>query len=154
MALIKCKECGNQVSKKADACPNCGYNLKKARKGKQQGIGCLLWIIVGIVGFFFISEMDFGSGETTPWNERDNWAGAYVMTQDWVKNRLVSPSTADFPGASTKRDHTTRVEGQKYRIVSYVDSQNRMGGTIRTSFIAEVEQVEEGRWRLISLDLE
>ncbi len=25
MALIKCPECGKQVSDKAEACPNCGY---------------------------------------------------------------------------------------------------------------------------------
>ncbi len=28
MALIKCKECGKEISDKAVACPNCGYPLK------------------------------------------------------------------------------------------------------------------------------
>ena len=28
MALIKCKECGTEVSSKADACPKCGVKLK------------------------------------------------------------------------------------------------------------------------------
>lgn len=27
MALIKCKECGNEVSSKAESCPKCGYNV-------------------------------------------------------------------------------------------------------------------------------
>lgn len=27
MALIKCKECGNEVSSKAEACPKCGYSV-------------------------------------------------------------------------------------------------------------------------------
>lgn len=29
MALIKCKECGHEVSDKASACPNCGCPLEK-----------------------------------------------------------------------------------------------------------------------------
>lgn len=28
MALIKCPECGKQISNQADACPNCGYPIK------------------------------------------------------------------------------------------------------------------------------
>lgn len=28
MALIKCPECGRQVSNQASACPNCGYPIK------------------------------------------------------------------------------------------------------------------------------
>jgi uncharacterized OB-fold protein len=28
MALIKCPECGRQVSSQASACPNCGYPIK------------------------------------------------------------------------------------------------------------------------------
>jgi len=27
MALIKCKECGNEVSSEADKCPNCGVTV-------------------------------------------------------------------------------------------------------------------------------
>lgn len=29
MALVKCPECGKEVSDCADACPNCGYGIKK-----------------------------------------------------------------------------------------------------------------------------
>lgn len=35
MALIRCSECGNQVSDKADACPVCGYPIK-SEHAKQQ----------------------------------------------------------------------------------------------------------------------
>lgn len=30
MALIKCPECGREVSDKASACPNCGYPISKS----------------------------------------------------------------------------------------------------------------------------
>ncbi len=31
MALIKCPECGNQISDKAESCPKCGYELNKKK---------------------------------------------------------------------------------------------------------------------------
>lgn len=29
MALIKCPECGNEISSFAKACPNCGYPIEE-----------------------------------------------------------------------------------------------------------------------------
>lgn len=29
METIKCKECGKELSKKAEICSNCGYRIKK-----------------------------------------------------------------------------------------------------------------------------
>ncbi|HEE9829758.1 TPA: zinc-ribbon domain-containing protein, partial [Citrobacter freundii] len=37
MALIKCKECGEQVSDKAASCPKCGAPIAKKNKGPS---GC------------------------------------------------------------------------------------------------------------------
>ena len=42
MALIKCKECGSEVSSKADACPKCGVTLKHKT-------GCLTLILALIL---------------------------------------------------------------------------------------------------------
>ena len=33
MALIKCEECGKQVSERADACPSCGNPIRGVRSG-------------------------------------------------------------------------------------------------------------------------
>jgi hypothetical protein len=76
---------------------------------------------------------------------------AYIQAEKWVKDRLVSPSTAKFP--SIKTEHVTRYAGNKYRINSYVDSQNKMGATIRTRWMAEVENYEEDMWRLLSIEI-
>lgn len=35
MALIKCKECGKEISDKADMCPNCGYTNKNNIKDSR-----------------------------------------------------------------------------------------------------------------------
>ena len=56
MALIKCKECGKEVSDKAASCPNCGapisdnitVNLKSGSKVKLTRPG-LKWEAIGFV---------------------------------------------------------------------------------------------------------
>lgn len=47
MALVKCKECGAQISQHAATCPSCGVK----RKGAS---GCLLIILLAIVILFFV----------------------------------------------------------------------------------------------------
>lgn len=34
MALVKCPECGKEVSSQLKRCNNCGYKLKKMEKNK------------------------------------------------------------------------------------------------------------------------
>jgi hypothetical protein len=46
MALIKCKECGKEISSAAAACPNCGNPIPKQ---SQLGTGCLIVIIFFVV---------------------------------------------------------------------------------------------------------
>lgn len=45
MALKKCKECGQEISKKAKECPGCGH----PQKPKQYSCGSILWPIIGLL---------------------------------------------------------------------------------------------------------
>ena len=38
MALIKCPDCGKEVSSLAESCPNCSYPLAKMREEKETNI--------------------------------------------------------------------------------------------------------------------
>ncbi len=49
METIKCKECGKELFKKAEICPNCGYRIKKESLLKQLGI-----VFLGIIIFIAI----------------------------------------------------------------------------------------------------
>lgn len=79
MALIKCKECGNMVSDRAEACPKCGspietrtlsqqhskYVAKKSssknnNKGGLYAIICLLAIIIVGLGIYIFSGRNNG----------------------------------------------------------------------------------------------
>lgn len=56
MPLIKCPDCGREVSEKAEACPGCGRRMLK----KSSGMGCflLLLIILTIVVVRYVSSSD------------------------------------------------------------------------------------------------
>ncbi len=157
MALIKCPECKKDISDKADNCPNCGYKILESEKEqlkklaelqKQPKNRWLGYIVIIIIIIVFIKLCNDNS--QVPWQDENNSLGAYVMAEKWVKERLVSPSTAEFPNGVDK--FVSRGDGQVYFIDSYVDSQNRMGGMMRTYFHAEIEQIEKDRWKLIKLE--
>jgi uncharacterized membrane protein YvbJ len=117
------------------------------KKSNLPGFIALIVIILALV-YFMTSN---NSSNSVPWEKADANIEAYVMSQDFVSSRLVSPSTASFP--LTASESTTRIDGQQYRIKAYVDSQNAFGGTLRTNFTAIVEQYEKGKWKLIDLQM-
>lgn len=47
MALIKCPECGKEVSNNAEACPNCGYSLKPSTTHFSLVlVGCVISVLI------------------------------------------------------------------------------------------------------------
>lgn len=64
MALIKCKECGTEVSSKAETCPKCGARVA----AKPMGCGTLIGVIFlgGIIISVFSSIFSSGTGNVTP----------------------------------------------------------------------------------------
>jgi len=62
MAMKKCKECGNEVSTKAESCPKCGAVLKKKTGCLGYiGAGILILFVLGVIG----SLMEDDSNRTT-----------------------------------------------------------------------------------------
>lgn len=51
MALIKCHECGKEVSTEAKTCPSCGATPRTASNKLQAVLGVL--VVLGIAGYFF-----------------------------------------------------------------------------------------------------
>ncbi|KAA2242826.1 hypothetical protein F0L74_09870 [Chitinophaga agrisoli] len=67
---------------------------------------------------------------------------AFTIAKVFVKAKLATPATADFPHVPDRVDY---LGDSLFRIVSYVDAQNRMGATIRTSYGATVHY-KGGDW--------
>lgn len=88
--------------------------------------------ILAIFAFIFLA---FGSDDD---NSSTNKMLAYNYTEGFVKQRLKSPSTAEFPGLFEKADHITELGNDEYRINSWVDSQNGFGAMIRSKFSCKI----------------
>lgn len=75
---------------------------------------------------------------------------AYVMSQNFVKAKLVAPSTAEFPSFSDVK--ITKSGECKFTVIEYVDSQNSFGAMLRTTYSADVRyDRQSGKWALESL---
>lgn len=65
MALIKCPECGKEISDQADFCPNCGYSFeeKKRKKSKvtsgrdKTSTGLILHSVAAVAWVVFFTYM-------------------------------------------------------------------------------------------------
>lgn len=128
MALTKCPECKKEISSKAKACPNCGYEMK------SKGGGCLWTIGMAIAIFILFSIFSYylneGDTDTVTYSK----SLAYNYAEDFVKEKLKSPSTAKFPGLLDRDKHIAKTSEGVYKIYSWVESQNSFGATIRTRF--------------------
>ncbi len=122
---------------------------KDRRSIRSYRLGCFLLVAVMVV----VVSMP-GSCEETPWQDTDNWSEASLIMQKFVKDRLKSPSTAEFPGMfSGIRDTVTTLPDHKYRVRSWVDSQNIFGAQIRMQYVGVVQQTSDLSWRLESLEI-
>lgn len=71
--------------------------------------------------------------------ERENTGNgtmAAIMCEEFVTDRLLAPSTADFPRAES----IAPLGNKQYRVASYVDAQNGFGAQIRTYWICDIRQ--------------
>mgnify|MGYP001382673009 CR=1 FL=1 len=101
MALVKCKECGSEVSTKADACPKCGAKVKKG-----MGCGSLLVICLGVLIVVAIatpsspssSAPSSSSSSSTPSKPREivensAWDGSVRQVERYLKSNLKDPDS-------------------------------------------------------------
>ena len=77
---------------------------------------------------------------------------AYVYHKYFIKNRLKSPSTAEFFSYDASR--VSKINNSTFKIRGYVDAQNGFGAMIRTNYsiVVKNETGEVRDWVLVSLD--
>ena len=64
MAMRACKECGTQISTKAEVCPKCGIRLRPKPGGCAQALGGLISLFV--FGGIALMLLSGGSGTDAP----------------------------------------------------------------------------------------
>ena len=78
---------------------------------------------------------------------------AYVYHKYFIKDKLKSPTTAEF--SSYNKNKIRQLDKFTFKLTGYVDSQNSFGAQIRTNYtiVVKNETGEVKDWKLISLDI-
>lgn len=117
---------------------------KRTVSKKTANIGCL-----GLVGAFalIVGLILFGGsgGSDTDAGSEVDETTAEVMCQQFVKERLKAPSTAEFPSGEDGAAVTVMSEDPlEYRVQSHVDAENSFGAAIRNDYTCTIRH-EGGR---------
>jgi hypothetical protein len=75
---------------------------------------------------------------------------AYVMSQQYVKTTLRSPSTAQF-GWYGDRNVVRHLGNCEYNVQGYVDAQNGFGAMIRSEFTVRLRETNRETWTVVSV---
>lgn len=138
MALISCTECSKEISDQAASCPGCGAPNKvaaeKAAAAKQyeQGSGGLWWVALGVIAVVVFAVIA-GKG--------DRSADAIFSCTSAVKEKLKSPTSADFP--RTGQEIVKLGDSGLVVVRGYVDAENSFGAKIRSRYTCRVDVGEE-----------
>jgi hypothetical protein len=168
MALIACPECKRKVSESAASCPKCGWKVTPeylAQHRRERARAKKLEAIVGaaLVGLFLIGAIVGPNAKTSSRSRsaapaeakpkrRGDPISAFVMSQEFVKRALKSPSTADFPWFD--RSFVSKLGEGRYHVSAYVDAKNAFGAELRSRYTCVVTTDDGDSWSLESIDIQ
>lgn len=122
--------------------------METQQQSKQ--IGCFKTVF-GIVLLLFVLSFLFRtcSGNS---DSDDSESMALVMSRNFVRDKLLSPSTAEFAGLSDSR---VIKKENVWHITSYVDAKNAFGVAIRKNYSCRlIYKPDEKVWSLLEMNLE
>lgn len=157
-----CLKCGRKNPENARYCQDCGQPLgfplgpnkaegQRRSSGLQNialGLGIGLAILTGVCALIIRSGDGPGTRQLEP---RDIPLGASAACSEFVSRKLISPATEKFAPYDPKE--VSVVGPNRFRVTSYVDSQNLFGAVIRQNFTCEVEFKGGDQWVLLHLDM-
>lgn len=151
-SVYNCGHCKKPFKGKQEKCPHCEESQKYAseesiraihatnlaadnKKAKSAKIG--KYAVLGLVGIAIVLMFVVPRTTTTCSDHSD--LEAYGYAEDFIKDRLKSPSSAIFPDSREQRSHTNEIlSDKKYHIESWVESANGFGVMIRTTFSCDI----------------
>ncbi len=151
MAVVKCPDCGRDVSDSLKACPHCGRKIEKSTDLITATIS--IGMFIGIILFVWVSL--FSSPPETPAEnarkqERDKPTEAFSMAQVMIEDLLKAPSTADF--APFDYDSVQRINLTTWKVKTYVDAENSFGAKLRTWVEVTLEEdAPSQRWKCLDI---
>lgn len=144
MALINCKECGQQVSSKADVCPNCGTPLKRKPLGCGAGCGLLILVLIvfGVIGSLIPDYKDKKSSIESPRSKaktqtpkkpvevvaNSDWDASVYQVERFLKKNLKDPKS--FEAIEWSRVTKVDLPSHKYVVRCKYRAKNSFGGYV------------------------
>lgn len=99
MALKPCKECGSQVSDKAESCPQCGATVKKDVPR------WVVWFVLIFIALAIIGSCQPSSTSNSSASSNSNSGLASAPKSNWVSNS----STDEMRGTKSQTTYTSSV---------------------------------------------
>lgn len=78
--------------------------------------------------------------------------GAWVMCEQFVEDRLVAPTTAEF--GSYSDSNVDYLGNNEYLVLNHVDAQNSFGAMLRNTYFCKVRDNRDDTWSLLDLQME
>ena len=140
-AAIVCRFCQRDLAPAVAAVPP--TNPRSTRWAVGLIVGLLVLTGVGII----LSPSRPPPPPTLPYSAES----AVGICRQFVERRLKAPASAKFPDASDAT--TTDLGDGKFRVLTYVDSQNGFGALIRNTVDCTVHWTDGTNWSLDDLTL-
>ncbi len=156
MNLVKCKDCGTEVSPRASACPKCGAPIaqRKTNYGWLTAVLFLFFVAIAIGYYQTIhppETIPAAKAETGPSGKE-----AFVTAQEFIRGKLKAPRTAKFSVPNwDEKTAWKEIKPHRWAASGFVDAQNSFGAMIRDDWFAVLDwtgtnffiQVP-GRWEI------
>jgi hypothetical protein len=153
MGLMACHECGAVISSEAKACPHCGARPKSKIEDFMKA-GCLLIVIAIAIGSYIGWKASPEGKMTEAERKCIDTSMAFVMSTQFVKDKLRAPATADFPYSHSEGVKTKYLGDCTHEIYGYVDAQNSFGAKIRNKYYAKLKnQMGTDSWSLLDISI-
>lgn len=110
--------------------------------------GCA--ILCGIGLLFMVWALVAGSNGGRRVAREPTAYDAMGMCEQFLKERLKSPSTADF--SARREGAQTKLADGAWHVTGHVDAQNGFGAMIRTKYDCTVRHAGGDRWTLVALE--
>lgn len=119
MALIKCPECGKEVSDKAEMCPNCGYKIASSNNNKRNKkinkplffiLGVVIIVMILVIIFFATEDIRKVANDNTPpefensITEMSTMVGEEINFDEWLTSADIKVTDDVSESISIKID--------------------------------------------------
>ncbi len=125
-------------------------NTKEDAQNKTfSGIGRIVLIILLVPLCVWFSSCSSSDEEKA---DEPDAISAYVMSHQFMEDRLKAPATAKYPRYD--KSFVNDLGEGRYTVDAYVDAENSFGAMIRTNYSCTLKYAGDDKWTLESINLD